>query len=107
MPSNPFLKSVTLTAASTNYNLLTLIQALEPGQTGRCCKLAIQNDTGNGAAHLFVGNEDVSGTNFGANLVATQVLDFETVGMNLINASDIWLRSDTASIKVNIALLQQ
>ena len=107
MPSNPFLKTVTLTAANTNYSLLTLMQALDPGQTGRLCKLTIQSDSGNGAANLYIGNEDLSGTNYGSHLVASQAVVFETVSMNLVNASQIYLRSDTNATKVNILALQQ
>jgi hypothetical protein len=107
MPSNPFLKSVTLTAANTNYSLLSLVQAKDPGVTGRCCKLGIQLDIGAGGAHLYVGNEDLSGTNYGAVLVAGQVQVYENAALNVINCSQVYLRSDTAGVQVNVTILEQ
>jgi hypothetical protein len=107
MPSNPFLKSITLTTLNTNYSLLTLLQALDPGVNGRCCKLNLQLDPGAGAAKLFIGNDDLSGTMYGAALLAGQVKVWETAQINLINASQIFLRSDTSAVKVNVDLLVQ
>ena len=107
MASNPFMKTVTLTSDAVVYSLLTLMQAIDPGQNGRYCKLVIQNDPGNGAANLYIGNDDLSATNKGTQLVATQAISFETVGVNIINASQIYLKSDTNAIKVNVTALQQ
>lgn len=107
MASNPFLKTITLTTLNTNYSLLTLVQALDPGVTGRCCKLAIQLDPGAGGAKLFIGNDDLSGTNYGVALFAGQAQIYENAALNVINASQIFLRSDTSGVKVNITILQQ
>jgi len=107
MAANPFLKQLTITTLNTNYSLLTLMQAIDASVTGRCAKLNIQLDPSAGAAHLYIGNEDISGSMYGAVLLAGQVKVWETAGMNIINASQIYLRSDTSGVKVNIDLLVQ
>jgi hypothetical protein len=107
MPVTPFLKSVTLTTGGTKYNLLTLIQALDPAQTGRCCKLQIQLDPSAGGATLLVGNDDISATNYGTSLVAGQFVTFENAALNVINASAIWLQSATSAVRVNVLILSQ
>jgi hypothetical protein len=107
VPANPFLKTIVLTTLNTNYSLLTLIQAIDPGAPPRACHCQIQLDNGAGAAHLFVGNDDISGTNFGVNLVAGQQTTFDSTPQNLINISNIFLRSDTSAVKVNVKILVQ
>ncbi len=107
MSSNPWLKTITLTTGSTVYNLLTLMNLKDPGITGRCCKLALQLDIGAGGAQLLVGNDDISTTNYGAVLVAGQIVEWENAALNVINASNIYLLSTTAGVKVNVNLLEQ
>jgi hypothetical protein len=102
MPSNPFLKSVTLAAANTNYNLLTLMQARDANAPSRCSKLNIQLDPGAGGALLFVGNDDISATNYGAALYAGQVKVWETGQVNNLVLNQIYLRCATAGVQVNI-----
>lgn len=107
MPANPVLKTVTLTTGGTKYNLLTLLQAIDPGITGRCCKLSIQLDPSAAGATLLIGNDDITTTNYGVSLVAGQFQTFENAALNVINCSQIWLQSATSSIRVNVAVLVQ
>lgn len=105
MPSNPFLKSIVLPSANTNYNLLTLMQVADVQAPSRCSKLNLQLDTGAGAAKLFIGNDDISGSNYGVVLNAGQVKVWEMGETNRIILSQIFLRSDTAAVQVNIDAL--
>ena len=105
MPSNPFLKSVIVTLANTNYNLLTLMQVVDKAAPTRCSKLNIQLDTLAGAANLYIGNDDISGTNFGAHLNAGQAKIWESGETDRIVLNQIFLRSDTAGVQVNIDAL--
>lgn len=105
MPENPWLKSVTLASANTDYSLLALMQAVDAAAPTRCSKLNIQLDLSAGSAHLYVGNSDVSGSNYGAVLVAGQVKVWEMGETNRILLSQIYLLSDTASQQVNIDAL--
>jgi hypothetical protein len=107
MPANPFLKSVVITLANTNYNLLTLMQALDGATYPRVAKLQLQLDPGAGAAKFFIGNDDLSGTNFGVSLVAGQALNFDSTPQNIIWLGGILLRSDTAGVRVNVVALAQ
>jgi len=107
MPSNPWLKSLNLTAANTNYALLTLMQALDKSAPPRACSIQIQLDPSAGAAHLYIGNDDLSGTNCGVSLTAGQAMPFDTTPQNLVNLSQIQLRSDTAGVQVNVKVLVQ
>src|SRR5579872_4086220 len=107
MPSNPWLKSLTLTTSGTKYSLLTLMQAIDNGAPARACSLQIQLDTGAGAAHLFIGNEDLSATNMGVKPVASPALAFDTAPQNLLNLYQIYLWSDTSGVRVNVKVLVQ
>lgn len=107
MSANPRLMSIVLTTGGTLYNLLTLMQAKDPGVTGRCCKLAVQLDLGAGAAQLLVGNDDLTTTNYGAILVAGQIVEWENAALNVINASNVYLLCSTSGVRVNVNLLAQ
>lgn len=103
MPSNPWLKTVTLTSNGTAYNLLTLMQVVDKAAPPRCAKLNIQLDLSAGAANLLVGNEDVSATNYGAVLVAGQAIVWETGETNdlVLNQISLWATSGS-SVRVNV-----
>jgi hypothetical protein len=96
---------VTITSASKAYSLLSLMQAVDKAAPPRCCKLNIQLDTGAAGANLYVGNEDVSATNFGAHLNAGQVFVIENGETDRIVLSQLYLFADTESLQVNVAAL--
>lgn len=83
------------------------MQAKDPSITGRACKLSIQEDIGAGGAKVLVGNDDLTTTNYGAVLVAGQIVTWENAALNVINASQIWLQSDTDATRINVNLLEQ
>lgn len=106
----PILKSVTLPLAGTNYQLSSLLAALDPdivGQIGqgRCQYLQLQFDVNAGADVLRIGNSDLSDTNFGVQLVATQAWPVQSMETNLIRTDQIYLRCSGAARKVYVAML--
>lgn len=106
----PILKTVTLTAANTNYQLSALLAALDAdivGQVGqgRCQYLQLQFDMNAGADLLRIGNVDLSDTNFGVVLVGTQAWQMQSVETNLIRTDQIYLRSNGPSHVVYVAML--
>lgn len=106
MSSNPWLKSVTLGTAGTKLSLFSLIQALDPTyKYPQCSKLSIQLDPGAGAAKLLIGNEDISTVNYGVSLQAGQALLFEGIEQNLYELNQVYLQSDTDSVRANIVVV--
>lgn len=100
---NPWGKTVTLTAASTAYSLLTLMQALDANVVKVAAHLRIFFGLGGGAAKLYIGNSDVSTTNYGSALVAGQVYELGPFLSNSIDLSSIFLLSDTPSVAVGVS----
>jgi hypothetical protein len=106
VPANPWAKSVTLTTANTAYNLWALLQAADKSlQYSECCKLQIQSAIVNGGANLYIGNADVSSTNRGAEIVASQAFGIEAIEQNLIDLKQIFLVSDTNAVVVNVMFM--
>lgn len=106
---SPRMLTVTLTASGTVYQLATLLAAADPDlgrlSVMRAQQLSLQVDKGAGAANVQVGNADITSTNFGFNLVATQMLSFPSMSANLIRLDNIYLLSDTNSVAIHVALL--
>jgi hypothetical protein len=106
MSAMPWMKTVTLTTATTVYGLYALIQALDSTvRFPQCCKLQIQSDPSMGAAKLRIGNSDITSTNCGVSLTAGQALVFETTEQNLHSLLDIFLLSDTNTHLVNVTFV--
>jgi hypothetical protein len=103
MSANPWSKTLTLATANVAYSLLSLIQAVDPSvKYSQCCKLAIQEDGSMGGAKLRIGNSDISATNCGVSLLASQAQLFEGMDLNLYSLLDIYLMSDTNTCLVNV-----
>ena len=108
--NNPRLLTVTLTTQNTNYQLSALLAAIDTGfaQAGgvytRCSRLSIQADNAGGAAKYFIGNSDISATNFGRGMIATQIENYGGLPTSVIDLTEIWLRSDTNTALLNITV---
>lgn|SRR3990167_4531616 len=112
---HPWMGSVTLTDANTNYSLRTLIEALDSSvipltESGRSFPvqwLAIQLDVNAGGARLYIGNpNNLSGTNCGVELVATQVWPIWSMPTNLVQMDDVHVRSNTAGVRLNVTFMR-
>lgn len=88
--------TVTLTTGSTNYNLLTLLQAVDATVSDRYFEATIGADSAN-AGIVLIGDSSLSGTRYG---VALYALDSYTVSAkdstDAVHPSLIYLRSATA-----------
>jgi len=99
------MKSLQLANAEQNYNLLTLMRALDPRVPSNVEAIQIQFDVDGGGARLRIGNGDLSDTNFGVLLFASQAFTLEPgSGANALPLGDIFLRCDTASLYVSVTM---
>ena len=103
--NTPDFRTVTLTAANTNYQLSALLEALDADIPVKCAQIGLQFDSGAGADACLVGNSDLSATVFGRRLLATQAFDMGPVESNLLRTDQIWLRSNGAAHTVHVFLL--
>lgn len=102
----PFMRSVTLTNADTNYNLLTLLRAIDADMPMRAQMVQLQYDPTAGAGVLRIGNPSVlSATDFGVELVGTQAFSIGSLDSNLILLGDIEMRSTVAAKKVHVVVV--
>jgi hypothetical protein len=103
---SPWMHSVILTTAGTNYNLLTLVQAITPGLPTFCRSVQLQVDIGAGAAQVSIGSPDsLSSTDCGVTLVATQAWNSSFYVAGGINLGDIELVSNTNSTQVDCTIV--
>ena len=99
---NPWMKAVTLTLANTNYNLYSLMQGIETNAPERCHKLQLQADpSATSSSQTRIGNADLSDTNYGVLLFATQAFGIESQ-TNSVVCSEFWLRCNLAGKTVSI-----
>lgn len=92
---------VTLTSANTNYNLKTLIEAIEPMLQGQVDEATIQADEGTGT--VLVEDASLSGTRYGYVLNPGDSRTYRMPGR--IRTGEIYLRSATAGKKVNVEVM--
>lgn len=103
---NPRLLTITLADANTSYQLSALLTALDSEIAGpflRCRRLVLQADVNGGGTRFYVGNSDLTGTNRGIELVATQAVLYESEA-DLINLTDIYVRVNAATQIMNVAI---
>jgi hypothetical protein len=106
MPSNPWMKTLTLTNANQAYSLFALMKAADVTlKYAQCAKLQIQSKVDGGAARLQIGNDDVSAVNRGVELVASQAFGIEAIELNLILLDQIFLWTDTAGLTINVTMM--
>jgi hypothetical protein len=104
---NPWMQTVTLTSANTNYRLYDLMQAIDSGSPLSVNFLQLQANPGGSGAKYYIGNSNVSATDNGVELTAGQSQTFQDQsGNNLISTASIYLRSDTASQTFNVIAVQ-
>jgi len=93
--------TVTLTTHGTVYNLWTLIKATFPNADGACRELNLLGDPGNGAAKIFVGGNNVSSSNFGVQLIASQSQTYRS-NLNNVSLGNKGVVSDTDGSKLDV-----
>lgn len=101
MASSPWMK--TLTLGGTKQNLLTLMQAIDPGCPQRVSKLQLNWDPRNSSTTIAIGNDDLASTNYGQILSSiSTIFNIENGDEDIINLSQIFLLSSAASVYVNV-----
>jgi len=103
---SPWMHSIVLTTLNTNYNLLTLVQAITPGLPTFCRSVSLNVDIGAGGAKVFIGSPDsLSATDCGWDGVATQIWNSTFYVSGGLNLGDIELRTDTSLTQVNCTIV--
>lgn len=99
----PWMRALTLTLADTNNKLLDLMRVDDPNAPRYCQQLKIQSDPDGGALKTRIGNSNLSDTEFGILLFATQVLPLQvTDEKTLIDCSQIYVRNDIAGKIISV-----
>lgn len=96
--------TLTLTTHAVKYNLWTLIKAASgfSNARGACRELSLLGDPANAAAKVFIGDNNVSSSNFGVQLIAGQSTIFRSADTNAVPMNEIGLTSDTDGAKVDV-----
>lgn len=100
----PELLSVSVTG--TAQSISNLIATLRPNASKRACYLQIQLDLA-ASGNLYIGNSDVSSSNCGANLVASQANQQFASDSNLISLDQIYLLASTGTQQVNLVIINR
>ena len=99
------MKSITLTNANQNYNLLALMQVVDSRAPISCHILQLQLDPAAGSAKLRIVNQDGSDTNWGIQIVASQAFQVNSSGTNSVPIGNYWLRCSVAGKIVGVFAL--
>lgn len=101
---NPWMGSVIAngTVAQSVYALLSAIWSDLP-QKAQWISIQLNNDAG--ATVLYIGNSDVSATETGVQLVATQAKEIPAGSSNLLYLKDIYLLASTGEVQVNLIVV--
>ena len=101
----PFMGSVSVTATVAGQDIFTLLSAVWSNLPHKCCYLAVQSDTTNGSASLYVGNSNVAANMCGANLAANQAQQIFAFDSNLGVLDHVFLLSSSGTIQANITVV--
>lgn len=99
-----FSRTLTLTSANTNYNLGTLIKALNSSASTEYSELIITADDAN-TAPVYFGSDstNLSATDYGLKLLAGDSILMRASALNDgITATGIYLRSSSAAQKIHV-----
>lgn len=102
MAANPYMKRYTLTNANQNYELSTLMRNVDSHAPRTFHKLQIQAQV-TGSQLFRIGNFDLSDTNCGVELYASQAFGVEAP-TNSISGEGIYLRCNAAGKYVNVVV---
>jgi hypothetical protein len=101
----PWLRTIPITAANTEYNLHTLLLAVDATMPARCQALSLQFNGGNTADSLYVGNPGTVGAaDCGVILQGSQAWAISQ-DSNLLMLSDIALMSNGAEHSVQVCVV--
>src|SRR5436190_11351687 len=107
MPYSPYMESISLTTATTVYNLATLIAAIDKNAPVACAGIRLEMDIG-ATGKVRVGNLNVSATHCGYVLVPAQEANVAQLNASpggKLLTSDVYLVGDTNAQQINVTLL--
>lgn len=107
---SPWFGTLRLPTSGQANQLTTLLRAKDaqqftPSEVIRFLWLTVQADDDLGAGNIYVGNSNVTSTEYGWRIVATQTVSIPSVESNLLTANDIWFISDTDAVDVHVSFL--
>lgn len=91
---------VTLTSANTNYNLLTLVRAIDAGFVDQG-EMFVQADPDGGAQIFLLGDSNLASGRYAVKMVAGNTTDTLT---QIGDLGGTYARCDTNSKKLNISI---
>ncbi len=104
MPSVSYMAAeVTLTLADTNYQLLHLLQLIEPNCPGATREMILQADTTNSAT-VLIGDGKLSATRFGYQLWPRESRTYRAEFQGVL-LGNIFVRSTSAGQKLSVELM--
>jgi len=104
---DPWMRSVVLTNANENYNLYDLMKALDKGAPERGTKVQLQAPDQPFSGIVYIGNQQLTATDYGVFLFATQAFSIELGQLNVIYFKMIFLRSTQASTRIGVTAVQR
>ena len=109
MNATPWMGTLRLTTAGTKYQLSSLLTAKDAdlARAGpvRAQYLLLLVDPDASTGTVYIGNSNVSATEYGIFLVANGSVSFPSLDANLINVSQIWLLSDRDNVDVHVTFI--
>ncbi len=100
----PLMTSLTLTSANVAYQLYALLAAVNADAPKVCQDLVIQAPL-TGAQVVYIGNSDVSSTQYGVALNATWSWEGDSVSSNLYDLQAIYVLSGTEGTAIHVGVL--
>ena len=107
---SPWFGTLRLPTNGLSNQLTTLLRAKDaaqftPSEVIRFLWCTIQADEDLGAGNIWIGNSNVSSSEFGWHLVATQSVSIPASESNLLIANDVWFISDTDAVDIHVSFL--
>jgi hypothetical protein len=101
------MDTITLTTASTVYNLYALLSAADTTLPKPAQALMIQADIDAGAARCFIGDKKMltNLASYGTCLEAAWSMGIDSLGANLLVLPDIYLYTDTNGSKLHVTVI--
>jgi hypothetical protein len=94
--------AVQLATRDTNYQLSQLLSS-DPTAPPRFHKIQIQADVDGGAARFRIGNQNLSDTNYGVMIFATQAFGVEA-DTNSMASTEFWIRCSDDGKYISVVL---
>jgi hypothetical protein len=107
---SPWFGTLHLPNGGLSSQLTTLLRAKDaqqftPSEVIRFLWCTVQADDDFGAGNLWIGNSNVSSTEWGWHLVATQTASIPASESNLLVANDIWFITDIDNVDIHVSFL--